>query len=143
MLFRGWLLEMIGHTQHRTIRIDNCSLDHVGELSHVSWPVVILQGSQTGRRNRRYSSSEFLREPLRKMFDQTWYVFFTIPQRGHGDRKNIQTIPKVLTKSALLDYKLQISIGGRNNASVYLDGLRTTEALKLAFLDHTQQLRLQ
>ena len=69
------LLKVIDDTQDSAVRINDCPLNHIGELSYVSGPGVALQGPHSGGRDRRNVPADFLREPLHKMFDQTGNVF--------------------------------------------------------------------
>jgi hypothetical protein len=51
---------------------------------------------------------------------QLWNVLHTLPQGGNMDRKYLQPIVEVFAKRRLLYHRGQITMGGRNEANVYL-----------------------
>jgi len=72
------------------------------------------------------------------MLDHQRDVFFSLPQRWQGNWENIQSIPKILTESTLLNLQLQVTIRSGDNANINLHGFCAAKPFKLAFLNHAQ-----
>src|SRR5580704_12920405 len=64
-------------------------------------------------------------------------------QSGHRDRKHIQAVVKVVTKSALFHHLSEISIGRRHQAKIHMNRSPAAQPLKFLLLQCTQQFRLQ
>jgi hypothetical protein len=79
----------------------------------------------------------------KKVADQEGNVFGAIAQRGHPDVGCGEAKVEVLTKSALLDFREQISIRRRDDAHVGSNRLEPTETPNLAVLEHAQELGLK
>ncbi len=58
-------------------------------------------------------------------------------------RDDIQPVIEILAELALFDQFGQIRVGGGDDSHIHADGLRAAESLKLALLQHAQQLGLQ
>src|SRR5215470_5032772 len=70
-------------------------------------------------------------------------VFTALTQRRHHDRKDAQPVVQVRTKRSLRHRVSQIAIRGCNHAHIHFHAATTADELKLPFLEHAQQLRLQ
>ena len=57
-----------------------------------------------------------------------------IPERRHGNRKNIQAVPEILPEPALADLLFQIAIGGGNNSDIGLNRSGAAQPFKLTVL---------
>ena len=65
-----------------------------------------------------------------------------IAQRRQVDREDVEPVVEVLAELALRDQRLEVAVGGRDDADVDLDRLGAADALELALLQHAQQLDL-
>ena len=66
-----------------------------------------------------------------------------LPQRRDRDGKDVEPIVKVLPKPAFADLFLKVSIGRCDDPHIDFDGMGRAQALKLAMLNHPEQLCLQ
>src|ERR1700722_11819898 len=66
-----------------------------------------------------------------------------IAQRRNVQGHDIEAEIKILAEAALADLFLEIAIRGCDEADVDLDRVGTADAIDLALLDRTQQLRLE
>ena len=64
-------------------------------------------------------------------------------QARNADGHDIEPVIEVFAKPALGDQRLQVTIGRRNDAHGHVDRLLAADAVKLAFLEHAQQLGLR
>src|SRR5262249_36648936 len=64
-------------------------------------------------------------------------------QRGNVDREHVESIEEIASKRAGVDTRLQVAIRGRDHADIGVNGLRSTDALELALLEHPQQSDLR
>src|SRR5262245_3855662 len=64
-------------------------------------------------------------------------------QRRHRNRENIEAIPEIFAKGALLNLLTEIPVCCGNNAHIDLNRLRASQPLDLSFLKDSQQLGLQ
>ena len=62
---------------------------------------------------------------------------------GSCTGNDVQAIEQILAEGALRDHLREIGVGRCDDANVDLDCVRIADALELAFLQHTQHLRLQ
>ena len=65
-----------------------------------------------------------------------------LPQRGHQDEDDEAEV-EVLAERAVAHRRLEIAVGGGDDAHVDLDASRPPMRLELLFLQHAQQLGLQ
>src|SRR6266699_4979798 len=77
-----------------------------------------------------------------EVFDQQGNVFSSFPQRRNLNRKDVETVKQVATKRTCCDGSLQVAVGGGDEPHVSADRLIATHALKLMFLQNTQQRNL-
>ena len=80
---------------------------------------------------------------LDKMRHQGRNVFAARPQWGQQDRKHIQAVVEVAAKFASLYHVRQIPVRRGHEPNVHVVSPRAAQALKLLFLQHTQQFGLQ
>jgi hypothetical protein len=74
-----------------------------------------------------------------EVFDQHRNVFSSFPQRRHINRENVETVEEIAARRGRLDGRLQITVGSSYHADICLDGSSSADALKLVFLQKTQQ----
>ena len=77
------------------------------------------------------------------MSHQQRQILRPVAQRGHLQRHHIEAIVKVFAKAAIANPGRQIGVGRGHHANVAFHRPRTADALKLALLQHPQQLGLQ
>src|SRR5262249_43249407 len=70
-------------------------------------------------------------------------VVRTCPQRRQGDREYAQAVVQVLAERLLAYRPQQVAVGGGDDAHVGLDWCGPPDAVELALLQDTQQLRLR
>jgi hypothetical protein len=63
-------------------------------------------------------------------------VFRVLAERRHRDGDDIEAVEKVEAEFFFAHRPLQVSVGGREETNVQLDGSRSTNADKFAFLKH-------
>src|ERR1700739_1015608 len=102
-------------------------LDKILQLTNVSRPGAANQGLHSFRWNRLDYAVHPAREVLCKVPHKQRNVFTTVTKRRHMDRKNIESIEKVRTKSPFLDAGGQVSICGGNKGCIRLDRTRLSE----------------
>ena len=76
------------------------------------------------------------------MYQQT-DISRSFAQRRQSDRKDIQAVVQIHSETPFGDHFLETLVGGRNNARIHANGLRTTESLQLLFLNRTQEFWLK
>ncbi len=76
------------------------------------------------------------------MFDQQEYVVTPLAQRRYLDREYIQTIEQILAEVLGHDLFLEIGIGGRHKAHVYLKGLGRSDRHDHLVIQHPKEFHL-
>src|SRR5258707_10768481 len=66
-------------------------------------------------------------------------IFRSFTQRRNRDWEDIQPVEKILAESSGSDSGLEVTIGCRDQANVYLDRMITAHPLEFALLQHPQQ----
>src|SRR5580698_9869230 len=115
----------------------------VFQLTDITRPRLSAQACHGVRCDAFYRDTFGRTDLLYEMVDQRRDVGAAFAQGRHLQRHDVEPIVEVFPKSALPDPLLQIHVAGRNHSDVDLDGVGTTQALNLAFLENTQKLRLQ
>ena len=81
--------------------------------------------------------------PAKEMLGQQRNVVPPFPQRGQGNRHDVEPVVQVLAEAARLDFVLERFIGGGDHAHIHADRLGVAESFELPFLQHPQQFDLQ
>ena len=68
------------------------------------------------------------RELTEKSFGQEWDVVSPLAERRETDRHDVEPVIEVFPKIALFDCFFEITIGGRDNAGIDRDQLRSSQA---------------
>ncbi|MGA9793499.1 MAG: hypothetical protein WBQ43_22645, partial [Terriglobales bacterium] len=131
------------HIQFVVLRKYHAALNEVLQLADISSPIGIDQSLHRGSRDRPDALLHTAGEARHKKVDQELNVFASFAQRRDFNGKHPQPVKKVLAKLIIADHALQIAMRGRNQTHINLDGLCTSEAFKLLFLQRTQEFRLQ
>ena len=65
------------------------------------------------------------------------------PERRQVDRNDVQPVVQVFAKTVLVDFVLQVAIGGGHDAAIDPNGSRIADPLKFVLLQDPQQFDLQ
>src|SRR5205085_4371106 len=65
-----------------------------------------------------------------------------LAKRRYLDPPDVEPMKKIRTEAPCRDLRLELSIGGSEHAHVHMERVVDADALHLAFLQHTQELRL-
>src|SRR5918994_1497202 len=76
------------------------------------------------------------------MLDERRYVLEPFAQRGNRDREDEDAVIEVFSKRALLDERLEIAMGGDNDARVHFDRPLAAHTLELTLFEQAQELGL-
>jgi hypothetical protein len=80
---------------------------------------------------------------LLETFGQRQDVVATVAQSGNVDLEHVEAIVEVLAELTVSDRRPQIAVRRRQDPHVGLQDLRSADPLEFAFLEHTEELRLQ
>src|SRR2546430_3033334 len=114
----------------------------VFQLANVAGPGLALQQLNGFGLNRGLRDAQFRAVTLDEIFDQDRDILWSQPQRGNSDNHNAEAVKEVLAKKFLFDGRLQIAMGGGDNADVDGNGLFAAQTLDAFFLKNAQQLGL-
>ena len=84
-----------------------------------------------------------LGQHLQEVVGQQLDVFGTLPQRGHRNLEDLETVIEVLAQQSLGEHLIELAVGGRDDPDIHLDGRLASGAREVAALQHAQQLHLQ
>ena len=125
------------------LRHQHGALDGVVELADVAGPGVVEQQLH----GRVVEAVEALAVALRvlrqEVTGQQRDVLAALAQRRHRDLDRVQPEEEVLPEAARRDLRVEVGVGGRDDAHVGAPRARAADALELAGLEHAQQLGLQ
>jgi hypothetical protein len=79
---------------------------------------------------------------LHEVIDKNWNVFTPFTQGWNVDREDVDSIVKVVAKSAVGDHGPQVAISGGDYSYVDTDFMSSTNPPDLSFLQSTQKLGL-
>jgi hypothetical protein len=82
-------------------------------------------------------------ELTNEMLNKQGNIVDSVAQWWHRNRKHVQAVVQIHSKSTFRCHALEILVGRRQYAHVNASGLRASERRKRTFLDRTQELRLQ
>ena len=80
---------------------------------------------------------------LQEVVGQQLDIVGTLPQRGHRNLEDPETIIEVLAQQSLREHLIDLAVGGRDDSDIHLDGRLASGAREVAALQHAQQLHLQ
>src|SRR5512134_97095 len=115
----------------------------VFELAHVSRKV--LDGELLQRRLREplRLHSELARALREKMPRQRGNILAALAQRGQAEANDVQPVKEIFAEPPLRDARLEVVVGGGDDAHVGLHGLMAAHAVEVPVRQHPQQPRLQ
>src|SRR5690606_16390349 len=73
------------------------------------------------------------------MLRQPRDVFTTVPKPRYMNTDHVESMEQVLAEQVLADQRLQVLVGGRNNADIHLDGHMSSDPVELSVGEHSQQ----
>ena len=118
---------------------DYGSLDDVLQFANVTRPRVRLKQFQAPLVHPANALSRFPRVAIDEVSDQHRNIFPSFPQRRYLDRKNVEPIKEIAPKGARIDGRLQVTVGGGNDANIRPDGSSSTDTFEFMFLQNTQE----
>lgn len=146
MVLGVWRLPVVQNGQ--VLSLDFLSVAHnkgpfhdVAQFPDVAGPRVLEQGGL-----RPDGKGFFVLVGLVEFLDdgggQFGDVQLSLPQRGHPDGKDAQTVVEVLPEGAFGDALLQVSVGGGDDPDVNGNGLAAPHPGDLFFLENPKELGL-
>src|SRR6185437_8681039 len=121
-----------------SLRHDDRTLDTVFELTHVARPGMSLNGADGIGRKAAGRLAEPLRYLLQQHLRDEEAVTLPVAQRRHVDRDLADAVVEVLAKTARADQRLELAVGGTDEAQIERDGRAPADALHGALLQHAQ-----
>src|SRR5690606_8429802 len=82
-------------------------------------------------------------ELVQEMQGDDAHVPFALAQGRKVDGNDIQPVEKVQAETAFVDGRLQIDVGGRDDAEIHLYGFVAAHSFDSPLLDDPQQFRLE
>src|SRR5437660_9014286 len=87
------------------------TLDHISQFPDIARPVIGYQIRDRRRMNVTDRLAELAREASQEMPRQNRDILFTLPQRGHAQRHDVQSIEQVFSKLASVYARLKVLVG--------------------------------
>jgi len=115
----------------------------VHQLPHVTRPIEGHQGGFRARHEQLRLHAQFLAGHAQVVPQQFWNVFPAFAQRRNFDADDVQTVQQVFAKMTRLDPRLQILMGGGDDAYVDLHRRLSAHTIKFTFGQNAQQPGLQ
>src|SRR5436190_2627678 len=122
---------------------DDQALHRIAQLADVALPAVPLQRLDRRRRDALRADVVLAAEIVHVVPDEERDVVDALAQRRHVNRDDREPEIQVFAEATLLDFFLEILVRGGDDADVYFDRPRGSEALDFAFLQHAQDLGLR
>ena len=82
------------------------------------------------------------RQICHEVVDQQRYILSSLPKRRDVNGKHVQTIEQVFSEFPFAHHFGKIAVGGCDQPGIHLDGVITSQTLKLALLQNPEQLGL-
>src|SRR5215470_7297114 len=118
---------------------DDRSLDNILKLADIARPGIRRQSLQGRGIYTAYAFSIFARKTLHEILCQQRNVLSSISQRGHFNRKYVQTVKQIASKCSRVNRRREVAVCRCDYANIGLDDLQAAEPLKFPFLKDTQQ----
>src|SRR5229473_6381650 len=130
------------HGEIPRVADDYRSLDDVLQFANITRPGVRHKQIEALFVHRMKALSRFLCVTINEILDQQGNVFSSFSQCGNFNRKDVEPVKQVAPEPARSDGSLQIAVRSSNHPDIGLDGSSSTDALKLVFLQNTQERNL-
>jgi hypothetical protein len=112
------------------------------EFPHIPRPVVQHEEIQGIFGHPFQQFALFRCKILEKSIDQQGDILFPLPQGGHEEGNDVETVIEILTETALLHLTLQVLVRRRHYPDIYVDHLVSADALEFLLLKDAEYLRL-
>ena len=119
------------------------ALDRVGQLTDVARPGVGLEQLEDFGREPLHRFLERAAQAPEQVVGQRVDVLPALPQGRQVDAQDVDAVVQVFAEAGLTHERLDVAVGGGDDAHVDLDGLVAAQALEALVLEHAQQLGLQ
>ena len=118
-------------------------LHGVLELAHIAWPAVVQQDARDLGRERGRGPAEALGLVGEQTLGEQEHVLAPLAERRQIEAEHVEAIEEVRAEPALLDERLEVLVGGGDDAHVRRDLAVATDRAVGALLKHAQELGLQ
>jgi len=125
------------------VREDHRSFDQVLQFPHIPRPRIGLKGRKRLGRNLIDALPHAPGKDLDVMQHEERDILGSLPERRQLDRKNVKTVVKIAAELIVIDHFRQISVRCRDQPDVHCVSPAAAQALKLLFLQNSEQFRLQ
>src|SRR5215467_12446543 len=122
---------------------DDQPFDHILQLAHIPWPMIMGQERQRLGRHVLHLASKGFVVLHKEVIDEERDILTAVAQWWHLDWYHIQTIKQVITERAVGHHLLEILIRSSDNPHICTNGFTAPHTLKFTLLEHTQQFGLQ
>src|SRR5437899_4192550 len=122
---------------------DYQSFDHVLQLAHIPWPMIMGEERQRLCCNALHLASKGFVVLYEEVIDEEWDIFTAVAQRWHMHWDHIETIKQVITEQAVGRHLLEILIRSSDNPHIRANGFPAPHAFKFTLLEDAQQFGLQ
>src|SRR5262249_23166392 len=126
-----------------TVGDDQRALDGVLQFTDVAGPAVHQQELASLFGQPCLTASHPFSELAEEVVGQYEHVTVPLSQGGQMNAKYRESIVEIRAKTAIPDDALHVSVGGRDQADIGLEGRRSADALVLTLLQDPQELRLR
>ena len=135
------LARQLAHANHPMGMHDRHTFHQVGQLPHVTRPIMLTQ-RHDGRGTEPDRATLLGLEAGNQLVQQQRQVFDTLAHGGHIDGEHVKAVIEVLTEGTLFDHLLQILVRRCNHPHVGALHLVAAHTLEGTLLQHPQQLYL-
>src|SRR5215204_3223226 len=139
---QGLQVEIVHHTQFRSLGNDYCSLNHVPQFADVARPVIVSQFCHRLLRQRFDSLPELFAQLSYQMSHRERDIFSPLTQRRQSNGKDIEAIVQVGPKLAFAHGIFEVAVSSSDYAYVNFNRVTSSYSFKLTFLKHAQELGL-
>src|SRR3990172_8368901 len=126
-----------------TLAEDHGPLDRVGQLAHISRPVIGYEFLHRFLGNLGAGLLYLFGKPLSKELGQIRDILSPVPQGRKGNGNDIETVIKILAEATRSNGLFEVSVGCRNDPNVHPDRIGPPYALKFSLLEKPQKFRLK
>ena len=134
--------EVLG-TQIGILRHDDGALHAVLEFAHVAGPCMRHDGAQCGLREALDAALVLAPVELEEVLGEQAQVVAAFAQRWHLDHDHAEPVVEVLAEATVGDHRLEVAIGGGDDAGIDGARLEPADALHDMVLQEAQELDLQ
>src|SRR5215469_3657846 len=121
------------------------ALDHIFELTNISWPGVRLQKLECLLLNAADVFASFSGKTGNEVLHQNGNIFCAFSERRDVDREDLESVEQILSKCPCSNRFLQIAVSRCQDTHIHPNWFIAADTLELPFLQNAQQgnLRLE